>query len=70
MREDIVFSDGDDMTIDDVIFSMYVLCDPTYDGSSTLYAAPIVGLDEYRSGMDTRFNQLMATTLSRTFCNL
>ena len=29
MRDDLVFSDGEPITIDDVIFSMYVLCDPT-----------------------------------------
>ena len=39
------------MTIDDVIFSIYVLCDPTYDGSITLYSQPILGLAEYREGM-------------------
>ena len=38
MRDDIVFSDGTPATIDDVIFGVYVLCDPTYDGSSTIYA--------------------------------
>ena len=47
----VLFSDGHEMTIDDVIFSMYVLCDPTYDGASTLYAQPIQGMAEYRSGM-------------------
>ena len=51
MRDDIVFSDGEPMTADDAIFSMYVFCDPTYDGSSTLYGVPIVGIDEYRAGM-------------------
>ena len=56
MRDDIVFSDGEPMTIDDVIFSMYVLCDPTYDGSSTLFAQPITGMAEYRSGIDTLLN--------------
>jgi len=60
MREDLVFSDGEPITIDDVIFSMYVLCDPTYDGSSTLYAQPIVGMTEYRSGMDSRGNVIFA----------
>ncbi|MCR4804727.1 MAG: ABC transporter substrate-binding protein [Clostridia bacterium] len=60
LRDDIVFSDGEPMTIDDVIFSMYVLCDPTYDGSSTLFAQPIEGMDAYRSGMDTLFNLLAA----------
>ena len=56
LREDLVFSDGTPMTIDDVIFSMYVLCDPTYDGSSTLFAQPITGMAAYRSGMDTLLN--------------
>ena len=28
------------MTIDDVIFSYYVLLDPAYDGVSTLYSLP------------------------------
>jgi len=53
MRDDVKFSDGEKMTIDDAIFSMYVLCDPTYDGSSTLYAQPIIGMDEYRAGMES-----------------
>ena len=48
------------MTIDDAIFSMYVLCDPTYDGSSTLYAQPIVGVNEYRAGMDSTTNVILA----------
>ena len=59
LRDDIVFSDGEPMTIDDVIFNMYVLCDPTYDGSSTLFSMPIEGLEEYRSGMETLFNLLI-----------
>ena len=45
LRDDLVFSDGEPVTIDDVIFTMYVLCDPTYDGSSTLFAVPIEGMD-------------------------
>ena len=53
LRDDLKFSDGEPITIDDVIFSMYVLCDPTYDGGSTLYAQPIQGMAEYRSGMST-----------------
>jgi len=51
IRDDLFFSDGVHMTIDDVIFSMYVLCDPSYDGSSTLYASPIKGIKEYRTGV-------------------
>ena len=53
LRDDLKFSDGEPITIDDVIFSMYVLCDPTYDGGNTLYAQPIQGMAEYRSGMST-----------------
>ena len=54
MRDDIKFSDGTPATIDDVIFGIYVLADPTYDGSSTIYAMPIEGMEEYRSGMEAR----------------
>lgn len=53
IRDDIVFSDGTPMDIDDVIFSIYVLSDPTYDGSTTLYSQPILGMEEYRTGMST-----------------
>lgn len=48
LKDGVKFSDGHEMDIDDVIFSMYVLCDPTYDGSATLYGQPIMGMNEYR----------------------
>ncbi len=60
IRDDLVFSDGEPATIDDVIFGMYVLLDPTYDGSSTLYSVPIQGLEEYRSGMAPLYELLVA----------
>ena len=60
MKQGIKFSDGEEMTIDDVIFSYYVLLDPTYDGVSTLYSIPIKGLDAYRTGMDSRMNLILA----------
>lgn len=53
MRDDVVFSDGTPMDIDDVIFNMYVYSDPTYDGSAVFYSLPIQGMEEYRSGMAT-----------------
>ena len=53
LRDDLKFSDGEPVTIDDVIFSMYVFLDPTYDGSATMYSTPIVGLEEYRNSMST-----------------
>lgn len=48
LKDGVKFSDGHELDIDDVIFSMYVLSDPTYDGSSTLYGQPIMGMNEYR----------------------
>ena len=66
LREDVKFSDGEVLNADDVIFTMYVLCDPTYDGSSSLYAQPILGMEEYRSGMDTLFNLIVAAGKDNT----
>lgn len=60
LRTDMKFSDGEKLTVDDVIFNMYVLSDPAYDGSSTFFALPIKGMEEYRSGMDTLFNLISA----------
>ena len=60
LRDDVKFSDGELMTADDVIFTMYALCDPTYDGNSSLQAQPIEGLEAYRSGMETRYNLILA----------
>lgn len=60
MKEGVKFSDGVDATIDDVIFTIYVMCDPTYDGQSTIYALPIEGMSEYRGGMDSRGNVIFA----------
>lgn len=60
MRDDIVFSDGTPADIDDVIFSIYVLADPTYDGSSTIYALPIEGMEEYYNAMSSLASLLLA----------
>lgn len=48
LKNGITFSDGEPVTIKDVLFTMYVLCDPLYDGSSTFYTMDIQGLNEYR----------------------
>ena len=49
LRDDMSFSDGEKLTIDDVIFSMYVLCDTSYQGSQSLKDMPIKGLLNYRA---------------------
>lgn len=60
LKDGVKFSDGTPVTIDDVIFSLYVPLDPTYDGIMTLYSLPIQGLEEYRSGMESRINLILA----------
>jgi len=51
LRDDVVFSDGVKMTIDDVIFCIYVMCDPSYDGSYTFYSMPVTGMQNFRTGV-------------------
>ena len=50
LKKGVQFSDGTYVDIDDVIFSLYVPLDPSYDGIMTLYSLPIQGLKEYREG--------------------
>jgi peptide/nickel transport system substrate-binding protein len=50
IRDDVKFADGEPMTIDDVIFSLYVFLDPSYDGGASASSLPIKGLDAYKSG--------------------
>lgn len=59
LKDGVKFSDGTPMDIDDVIFSLYVPLDPTYDGIMTLYSLPIQGLEAYRSGMVSRMNLIL-----------
>lgn len=52
IREDVTFSDGVDLTADDVIFSLYLFCDPSYNGNIGLKETEINGLEEYVSNFD------------------
>lgn len=49
IQEGMVFSDGEPVTIDDLIFSYYVYADPTYDGMSTFGTLDIEGLEAYKN---------------------
>lgn len=60
LRDDVTFSDGTPLTADDVIFSMYTYSDPTFDGSATFYALPILGMEEYRGNMATLSGLIIA----------
>ena len=49
LKNGIKFSDGEPLTMEDVLFNYYVYLDPVYTGSNTLYSTDIVGLAEYRT---------------------
>ena len=64
------FSDGSDITAEDVLFSFYVMLDPGYLGNSTLLLLPIWGLDayqsqiadnEFRNGLNEKIQKILAT---------
>ena len=54
LREDLYFSDGMPLTADDVLFTIYTLCDPLYDGEFAFGSLPIEGLAEYRGDMEPK----------------
>lgn len=49
IKNGIQFSDGVPLTMEDILFNMYVYLDPAYTGSSTMYSTDIVGLQDYRT---------------------
>lgn len=49
LRDDIVFSDGEPLTADDLIFNLYVYFDPAYDGFNMLNTLPVLGLKNYQN---------------------
>lgn len=48
LRDDLLFSDGEPITIDDVIFTLYAFCDKDYTGPSQLKKSAIQGLKKYQ----------------------
>ncbi len=49
IKNGIKFSNGEELTIADVLFNLYVYLDPVYTGSNTIYSTEIVGLKAYRA---------------------
>ena len=70
IKNGIKFSDGEPLTIKDVLFNLYVYLDPAYTGSSTIYSTDIVGLKAYRQqsatggGDETAFEQSFSAAAS------
>lgn len=54
LKNGITFPDGSEITTDDVLYSMYLLCDPEYDGPLSFSKLPICGLDTYRLQIDSK----------------
>ena len=49
IKNNLKFSDGKPLTMNDVFFNMYEYLDPVYTGSSTMYSIDIDGLTQYRT---------------------
>ncbi len=48
LKNGIKYSDGHPLTMEDVLFNLYVYLDPVYTGSATIYSTDIKGLAAYR----------------------
>lgn len=51
VKDGVKFSDGHAMNIDDLIFTWYVLADPSYNGAEMFMYSPVEGVDYYYSGI-------------------
>jgi len=60
MKQDRVFSDGQPMTAQDVVFTYTVLADPSYTGRYSSTVKDMVGYDEYYAGETTEFKGVEA----------
>ncbi len=60
LDDDVYFSDGVNMTADDIIFTMYVLCDPAYTGENNFSRMPIEGLSEYRGSEELKWKLILS----------
>ena len=53
LKNGIKYSDGHALTMEDVLFNLYVYLDPAYTGSATIYSTKIKGLEEYKTQQKT-----------------
>jgi len=60
LKKDIVFSDGQPLTANDVVFTYQVLADPSYTGGFKSAVKDLVGYDAYYSGETTEFSGVEA----------
>lgn len=68
IKNGLKFSDGEPLTMNDVMFNIYEYLDPVYTGSSTMYSIKIKGLNEYRTqtnGNSEEVEENLNTTASQ-----
>ncbi len=75
IKNGIKFSDGEPLTIKDVLFNLYVYLDPAYTGSATIYSTDIVGLKSYRQqsqtvGDESAFEEQFISTANKRVSEL
>lgn len=66
LREGVQFSDGTPLTADDLIFSLYVYLDPSYDGPMEVNTLPVKGLSAYSGASEKVYNLMLARGESNT----
>ncbi len=67
IRDDLYFSDGVQVTADDIIFTYYTYLDPTYVGSTTLSSYKIIGLNEYQTQTTSEVYEKYSTMVEDIF---
>lgn len=67
LKNGLCFSDGSPVTAKDLAFTLYVLCDPLYNGSSELGELAVKGLDEYRNQAKTEVLTKYASAAGKIF---
>ena len=60
MRDDVVFSDGEPLTADDIVFTYKVLADPSYTGRYGAAVKDMKGYEAYADGETEEFEGVVA----------
>lgn len=67
VKDGVQFSDGHEMDVDDLIFTWYVLADPSYTGAEMFMYAPVEGVDYYYSGIPAESYDNAAVTYDEMY---
>ena len=70
LRVGMKFSDGVEVTADDIIFTYYTFLDPSYIGSTSLASFDIVGLKDYQTQTTSEVFDKYETMFTLTFTPL